>query len=124
MWVREETVPILATVVGTASTPLLDRFLQTHFQFLRLSLLLQRDRSDFRDPLVLQLYWAHNQRKGWRHCSSYVWIVFNNTMGDKMITDRRFLIRPPISVKITGILEKTTEFREMAIMIYLSGDKH
>ena len=42
------------------------------------------------------------------------------TMGDKMITDRRFLFRPPISVKITGILQKTPEFREIAIMIFLS----
>ena len=37
-----------------------------------------------------------------------------------MITDRRFLFRPPISVKITRILQKTPEFREMAIIIFLS----
>ena len=42
------------------------------------------------------------------------------TMGAKMITDRRFLFRPPISVKITGILQKTPEFQKMAIMISLS----
>ena len=41
-------------------------------------------------------------------------------MGAKMITDRRFLFRPPIPVKITRILQKTPEFREMAMMIFLS----
>ena len=41
-------------------------------------------------------------------------------MAAKMITDRRFLFRPPIPVKITGILRKTPEFRENAKMILLS----
>ena len=47
-------------------------------------------------------------------------IDFRIPWEDKMITDRRFLFRPPISVKITGIFQKTPEFREMAIMIFLS----
>ena len=38
-WVREDSFPVLATVVETPSTLLLDRSLQTHFQFLRFSLL-------------------------------------------------------------------------------------
>ena len=53
------------------------------------------------------------------HGYSYEWInglkphlIKNGTMGAKMITDRRFLFRPPISVKITRILQKTPEFRE------------
>ena len=40
-----------------------------------------------------------------------------DTMGAKMITDRRFLFRPPIPVKTTGILRKTPEFRENAKMM-------
>ena len=35
-------------------------------------------------------------------------------MAAKMITDRRFLFRPPIPVKTTWILQKTPEFREHA----------
>ena len=35
-----------------------------------------------------------------------------NYYGGQKITDRRFLFRPPIPVKITGILRKTPEFWE------------
>ena len=38
-----------------------------------------------------------------------------DTMAAKMITDRRFLFRPPIPVKTTGILQKTPEFRKNSI---------
>ena len=41
------------------------------------------------------------------------------TMGAKMITNR-FFFRPPIPVKTTRILQKTPEFRKLAIMISLS----
>ena len=40
---------------------------------------LQRDRSHLQDPVVHQSCLAH-PRKGWRHYSPGLWIVFNNTL--------------------------------------------
>ena len=63
-------------------------------------------RSHLRDPLVHQSCWAHDPQKGWRHCSSVLWIVFK-----KAKQTLRFCTRHRSKTPIACLLEPGEDVR-------------
>ena len=78
--------------------------------------LTQEQKSTVNSNLVLDTERSFSKSS---HCEFNFSVSVQDTMGRNDYR-RRFLFRPPISVKITRVLQKTPEFRKMAIMLLLS----
>ena len=82
----------------------LDHFLQTHFLFLKLLLLLHRDRSLQRDPLVLQQRLGSSPAKGFES----VFIVFDTVDSGVFTQQVRWIILSTVSSGTTTPPERQT----------------